>query len=336
MLPIGVIVPTKNSAAFLPEHLASLRDWLDLVQEVVVVDSFSTDGTPDLIKAGLRHPRLTLATHPPGLYQSWNHGIAQVSAKYVYIATVGDPMTRQGLQHLCAAAEALAADVVISKPRFIDCAGQPVPDIDWPIDDIVSTLRVTQPRRLRPCEALLFAITNPNAAMLGSCASNLFRTEVLQRFPFPADFGTAGDGAWGVLHAAEVAWAVVPERCSSFRQHPTNASAAERTSYRQARRLDEVARQAVAAARQTGTLSADDLARLRIDELVVALSTYLAGKAAFDQFRKAQWPWIVRPTAWRARTRRNRAQARMRALKTQALCALAETAPTVAGRALGT
>ena len=150
------------------------------------------------------------------------------------------------------------------------------------------------------------------------------------------DFGTAGDGAWGILHAAQVAWAVVPERCSSFRQHPTNASAAERTSYQQARRLDEVARQAVAAARQAGTLSADDLARLRIDDLVVALSTYLEGKTAFDQFRKAHWPWILRPRAWRARVGRNRAQVQMCALKTQALRALAEPTPTVSGRAPGT
>jgi hypothetical protein len=326
-LPIGVIVPTKNSAAFLPDHLASMREWLDLVQEVVVVDSFSTDGTPDLLRAGLAHPRLTVTSHPPGLYQSWNHAIAQVAAKYVYISTVGDSITRAGLQGLCNAAQVLAADVVLSKPRFVDAAGQPAPDLDWPIDDLVTTLQITQPRRLSRGEALLFALTNPNAAMLGSCASNLFRTEILQRWPFPVDFGTAGDGAWGIQHAADVSWAVVPERCSVFRQHPTNASAAERASYQRAQRLDHVARQAVAAARQAGLLTEDVLVPLRIAELLDALSVYLEGKQAFDGYRRGAWPWSLRPTAWAARSRRNRAQARLRELRAQALRALASRVP---------
>ena len=327
MLPIGVIVPTKNSAAFLPDHLASMRAWLDLVQEVVVVDSFSTDGTLDLVRAGLAHPRLTVMTHPPGLYQSWNHGIAQISARHVYVATVGDPMTREGLQQLHAVAEALGADVVISKPRFIDRGGLPLPDLDWPIDDIVTTLRVTHPRRLRPVEALIFAITNPNAAMLGSCASNLFRTAMLQRAPFPVDFGTAGDGAWGLLHAADVAWAVVPERFSSFRQHPTNASASERASFQQARPLEQLAREAVAAACRIGLLTPAESARLRLDELLEALAAYLEGKRRCDRFRKAARPWILRPAAWRARWNRNRAQARLQALKAQAVRALAAAPP---------
>src|SRR4051794_30761037 len=118
MLPLGVVIPTKNSLPYLPAHLAGMREWLGLVEEVVVVDSFSTDGTVDFLKSNLSHPRVTYASHPPGLYASWNHGIAQIRSPYVFIATTGDLITPAGLQQLCQTAEMLACDVVISKPTF--------------------------------------------------------------------------------------------------------------------------------------------------------------------------------------------------------------------------
>src|SRR5207248_6943191 len=48
-LPIGVVVPTRNSASLAPEHLETMRPWLDQVEQVVVVDSFSKDGTVQLL-----------------------------------------------------------------------------------------------------------------------------------------------------------------------------------------------------------------------------------------------------------------------------------------------
>ena len=45
MLPISVLVPTRNSMSLLPKHVEAMRAWLDFVEEVVAVDSHSTDGT---------------------------------------------------------------------------------------------------------------------------------------------------------------------------------------------------------------------------------------------------------------------------------------------------
>src|SRR5437660_9427228 len=156
MLPIGVVVPTRNSATLVPAHLESMRPWLDQVEEVVVVDSFSTDGTVDLLKAGLRHPNLRILEHPPGLYQSWNHGIAQLKTEYCYISTVGDGITREGLEHLSEIIARLHCDAAISKPRFIDVNGGPFPTPRWPIDDVISTLRITQPIALSGPALFLF------------------------------------------------------------------------------------------------------------------------------------------------------------------------------------
>src|SRR5689334_10733893 len=112
------MMPTLNCAALLPAHLASVQEWADLVEEIVVVDSDSTDGTLDYIQMHLRHPNVRLLRHPRGLYQSWNFGIRNITKKYTYISTVGDSMTRDGLLRLHKVAETAEFDAVVSKPNF--------------------------------------------------------------------------------------------------------------------------------------------------------------------------------------------------------------------------
>ena len=83
--------------AYLPRHLDFLEKWVDAVEEIVVVDSFSEDGSMDYLKKRLKHPNVQFLTHPPGLYASWNFGIGKVQARYVYISTIGDTITREDL-----------------------------------------------------------------------------------------------------------------------------------------------------------------------------------------------------------------------------------------------
>ena len=304
---------------YLSRHVAGLRPWLDLAAEVVVVDSYSTDGTLDYLRANLEHPALQFASHPPGLYASWNYGIAQIRSKYVYIATTGDTITRDGICQLAATAESLGCDVVISKPSFCNPAGQSLPDIAWPIDDVIATLEVTQPRKLHQLEAVIFATIHPNGALTSSCASGLFRTEILQRLPFPTVFGVSGDAAWGAQHAAEVRWGVVPEKISTFLRHPTNASAEENQTHAGARRMDAVIRDAAQTWCRNGTIRTEDLALISWSEMLVTLTSYLDAKGQFDQLRRGGWPWALNPTAWRVRWQRNRMFTRLHQLKRAAL-----------------
>ena len=62
-------------------------------------------------------------------------------------------------------------------------------------------------------------MTNTRGAILGSSASNLYRTQCLKERPFPTDFGTSGDGGWGILNAFDVKIAVTPRCFSTFRHH---------------------------------------------------------------------------------------------------------------------
>jgi hypothetical protein len=322
MLPLGVVIPTKNSRRYLDAHLAGLRDWLHLAQEVVVVDSFSSDGTLEYLRKNLSHPRVTYASHPPGLYASWNHGIAQIHTPFVFIATTADLITRAGLERLVQTAENLDCDVVVSKPTFRDPAGQPLPDVHWPIDDIIATLKITSPRKLTKLEAVTFCISLAPGTMLGNSSSDIYRTSVLQRFPFPTDFGTWGDGAWGLMHVAEVSWGIVPEKFSSFLVHPHDVSAAETKSYQEARRADEVLRSAGDAWRRSGAMNDDELARVGWDDFMALLNLYLDAKTAFDRRRRRPFPWILNPRAWQNRINRERLAGRLCKLRQRLLNSL--------------
>jgi glycosyltransferase involved in cell wall biosynthesis len=318
-LPVGVIIPTKNSLPYLARHVAGLRPWLDLASEVVVVDSFSTDGTVDYLRDNLKHPALRFTSHPPGLYASWNHGVAQISSKYVYIATAGDTITRAGVSQLVATAESLACDVVISRPSFCDMSGRAMPDKPWPADDVIATLDVREPRRLRPVEAVILAAVHATNALTGSCASDLFRTEILQRHPFPTEFGYSGDSAWSWLHVAEVTYGIVPDRFSTFALHPTTASGAEKQSLLAARRADAVLREAMDSWRRVGVVDEQILPRALWEDLMTWLTTYFDAKAAFDEDRRHSLPWVLNPRAWGNRSRRERASRKLHQLKRAAL-----------------
>ncbi len=328
---LGVLLPTRNSAALLTNHLAAMADWIDLADEVVAVDSDSRDGTQDILRKSLRHSRVQFLSHPPGLYASWNTGIKQLTTDYTYISTVGETITRSGLQELLEAARALEADVVLSKPAFKKMNGTTV-HATWPIDDMVQSLHIHHPRRLRRLEAMVFACVHATGALTGSCASDLFRTQRLKQFPFPTEFGTTGDGIWSIRHAAQLTWAIVPGCFSTFLLHSTAASQSENRLQPETPRPDAVLRGAVEEWQREGLVSSQDLAQLGWAELMASLTGYLNDKAAFDGYRKSRVPWIVNPWAWRSRTRRQRQLTRLHFGKVSALrvaAQLPELAPKI-------
>jgi glycosyltransferase involved in cell wall biosynthesis len=325
VLPIGVLLPTRNVAALLPAHLDAMYQWLPIVEEVVVVDSFSQDGTLELLRERLRHPQLKFLQHPPGLYQSWNYGIRQLQARYCYISTVGDSVTHGGLEHLVKTLSTLDAEAAVSLPRFIDLQDRPLKSPGWPIEDIIATLRLSQPCRLDGPILFLFALVHFRRAILGSSASNLFRTATLQKFPFPVEFGTVGDGAWGLQHCMDIRLAITPLIFSTFREHPKSYSSAEY-------RVDDLGRKLldliIATYTEYSNHNPDFAAmaqRLNFDGILDLLRRHLGYQRELERSRRARYPWILNPGAWRARQRRNACSRRLDQLKLEALKHLCDT-----------
>jgi glycosyltransferase involved in cell wall biosynthesis len=224
--PVGVMVPILNCATLLPAHIESMKTWLDFVSEIVVVDSHSKDGSLELIEKRIKHPNIRIFQRPRGLYQAWNFGISQIKSKYTYISTVGDSINHAGLEHLFAVAESFECDGVISKPRSITNDDEPINDASsWPIHDVITSLNINKPRPVEAIELFFFALLHVPNGILGSSASNLYRTKVLQQFSFPTDFGLIGDGAWALTNLLDCRFAVTPEIFSTFRHHPKAYSA---------------------------------------------------------------------------------------------------------------
>lgn len=322
MLPISVLVPTRNSMLLLPRHVESMRAWLDLAEEVVAVDSDSTDGTLEFLRKELKHPRTRVLTHPPGLYQSWNFGIARCRAKYIYISTVGETITREGIESLFRAAESFHADVVISPPRMVKMSGE-AKEKTWPVHSLIADLKLTSPVALKREAAQLFAVIHLLRGILGSSASNLYRTEVMQRSPFRTDFGTAGDLAWGLEHAGEIRLAIMPKNFSTFVFHPKSYAKSDYAVNDFNEKCLSITQDAVGrgAWREPGATQESNADRL-LKELLPAWEKYLAEKRRVAEAKNRALWWLF-PAAWQAHQARARTLSKLSVVQRNAMLELA-------------
>jgi glycosyltransferase involved in cell wall biosynthesis len=216
---ISVVIPTYNCRHLLIAHLRAMQAWLDLIEEVIVVDSRSTDGTLDLIRAELRHPRLRIIERDRGLYQSWNEGIAATTGDWVYISTAGDTITRDQLLHLRDVGEALSADVIVSPPGFAYEDGRPHRDLGWPPAKLLAAFGQGHPFVMAPEATQFLAFQNCPNALLGSSAADLYRGTHLRARPFPTEYGVIGDTAWIMRYGHETRLALTPRSGSTFCIH---------------------------------------------------------------------------------------------------------------------
>ena len=287
--------------AYLPRHLESMKEWLPLVEEGVVVDSESNDGTVEFLKKHLGLQSARFFAHPPGLYQSWNFGIAQCTGKYIYLSTVGDSITRTGLQCLVDTAEAFDCDVVISPPRIVDEQGREVIR-RWPIFDLIKALRLASPVTLNGPDTLLFALISLHQAILGSSASNLYRTDCLKRAPFPTDFGRGGDVAWGLRYAAETKLGIVPKVFSTFLLHPKLYQARDYSVKRGGEKRLTAARDTIGrkAWRQYADVILDEAAFENLsNEMLIAWSEFSLAQRRIRKRQKRRRRRFLSPSAWR-------------------------------------
>ncbi|MEM1254816.1 MAG: 2'-O-glycosyltransferase CruG [Cyanobacteria bacterium P01_H01_bin.21] len=125
---VSVVVPTLNEAQRIAPCLAGLARQTEEVREIVVVDSHSTDGTPDLVKAAQeKDARFRLLTDDPlpptwvgrpwALHYGYTH--SSPSSKWV-LGIDADTQPQPGLvAALISAAEADGYDLVSLSPQFI-------------------------------------------------------------------------------------------------------------------------------------------------------------------------------------------------------------------------
>jgi dolichol-phosphate mannosyltransferase len=125
---VSIVVPTLNEASRISPLLTGLSRQSYEVREIIVVDSRSSDGTPDLVKAAQqKDPRFRLITDdplPPGwVGRPWalHNGFLQTSeASEWFLGMDADTQPSPGLvAGLIQAAESQKYDLVSLSPQFI-------------------------------------------------------------------------------------------------------------------------------------------------------------------------------------------------------------------------
>jgi hypothetical protein len=281
---LSVILPVLNCRNLIESHLPSMAEWLDLADEIIIVDSHSSDGTLDYILAHLHHPALRVIQRGRGLYDSWNDGIAATKGRWVYISTSGDSIERSHLLHLLALGEAAQADVVISAPRFKGKDGQPCKDLDWPPNVLMKEFGNATPFIIHPEAAQYLAFRFCPQALLGSSASNLYRGDHLRSRPFPNEYGSVGDTGWIMRYAAETRLCMTPAVGSTFCIHPKERE----LTHLQCMKLQE-------------TLLKEEFCRL---ESRLAVSRLLREEYLREQNRLTRNLWIRKHELWHAKEQR--------------------------------
>ncbi len=125
---VSVVVPTLNEAERISPVLAGLSRQSYEVREIIVVDSHSTDGTPDLVKAAQQHdPRFRLFQDDP-LPTGWvgrpwalhNGFLESAQESEWFLGIDADTEPHPGLvASLVQVAEAQKYDLVSLSPQFI-------------------------------------------------------------------------------------------------------------------------------------------------------------------------------------------------------------------------
>ncbi|MGZ5544978.1 MAG: glycosyltransferase family 2 protein, partial [Limisphaerales bacterium] len=98
---ISICVPNLNKASYLPERMETLlaqtfTDW-----EMIVCDSYSNDGSWELLQKFKGDQRIKLFQVPrEGLYAGWNECLRRSSGEYINFATSDDTASRCLLEKL--------------------------------------------------------------------------------------------------------------------------------------------------------------------------------------------------------------------------------------------
>jgi hypothetical protein len=272
-------------------HVESLRKLRSQVHEFIWVITESPDGSHEIARQAAEELGGQVLEVPRGLYQAWNSGIARANGEFIYISTIGDTITLEGLNALSHCLQKAEADVVFSPPRISPATGTNLKrSHHWPVFAFSKFLNQFAGLRIPKEKAILLQILSGASGLLGSCASCLFRTSFLQGRPFSTDHHHYGDTAWTFQNLPEAILAFHPDPVARFVVHDDKAD----------RFIDK---------KQIYRLT-DNLGILLQPQLRTTLMKFIQASQQIDQIRDPHprfgWWWM--PAAWRARSQRNKSR----------------------------
>jgi hypothetical protein len=251
---ISICVPNLNTLPFLPERFETIREQSLQDWELLVYDSYSTDGAWDYIRELASHEPRTRCWQGPreGTPGSWSPCVRCARGEYVYIATSDDTMPADCLERLAAALDAHPeCDLAHCPLRAIDEKGRELSAISewWRHGSTfaVSSGPLLHRRHVRraPFDGVLHLL---GGSVYTSITQLLIRRSLFDRIGlFESTWGSIGDFNWS-MRAGLVANTVhVPETWGGWRIHASQATAtAAFGSVEHARKVDDMIDHAIA------------------------------------------------------------------------------------------
>ena len=291
---ISVIIPVYHCAERLPEHVECLRRLRPMVHEFIWVITESPDGSHITAREAAQELGGQVLEVPRGLYQAWNSGIARANGEFIYISTIGDTITPEGLNALSICIHKNQADVVFSPPAIWPTTKTNLKKcLHWPVFSFSEILSRFSGGLIPLEKAILMQILSGASGLLGSWASCLFRTSVLQSRPLSVDHHHYGDTAWTYRHLQEIVLCYSHQSVARFVMH------------------DESITRTVSKAQIYNLI--DQLSPHLPFSVMRASENYIHSSKELDKIRdphpKFGWWWM--PKAWRARWIREAAKKKL-------------------------
>jgi glycosyltransferase involved in cell wall biosynthesis len=224
---VSIIMPNLNNRCFIEERLdtilsQTLTDW-----ELIIIDSYSTDGTWQLIQEyATKEPRMRIFQMPrEGIYPAINQGILQAKGEYIYIATSDDTMMPECLGKMVTAMDDhTICDICHTSLKVIDEKGIEIPG--WwrkrPATQFYGDLEDKKHIRFAPYDGILYCVLH---VVYGSLTQLLIRRSTFDKTGlFRSDWGSRGDFEWGMRAGLVCNTLHFPETLATWRKHKNQAT----------------------------------------------------------------------------------------------------------------
>ncbi len=226
---ISICVPNLNKVRYLPERMETLlaqtfTDW-----EMIVCDSYSDDGSWELLQKYKSDPRIRLYQVPRhGIYAGWNECLQRAQGEYINIATSDDTASPCLLEKLIEPLER-RRDIHLSVCDFqeIDAQSRPTAHRCVRFREFLSRWLNVPHIRSGKTEFLANTVF---IATWYTMASVLFRRSLLTNTGlFRTDKKSFADTDWTLRASLATDIAHVPGQWTTFRLSPEQATPARNT-----------------------------------------------------------------------------------------------------------
>ena len=207
----------------------TVTDW-----EMIVCDSFSEDGSWDILQKFKNDPRIQLHQVPrEGLYAGWNECLRRAQGQYIYIATSDDTAESRLLEKLLEPLERNQnIDLAFCDYFEIDQHSQRIPDRVTTYQRFLGEWRNIPALRNGKTDFLVHANFGPAWMTMTAV---LFRRSLLEKTGmFRTDRGSFADFEWALRSALATDSAYVPGQWASFRVYSAQATP-QKPTWRQQR-----------------------------------------------------------------------------------------------------